>query len=87
MADADKPVARLQLDTRSMGPIPCDECEAENEEALLMEDGAVVCPECKTALPAFEQFSTVITSASPVKLKRHQREDVGRTGRFEEEDD
>lgn len=67
--DADKPIARLALDTRSMGPIPCEQCDEENEDALLMEDGAVVCPECRTPYPAFEQFSSLITSVSPAKLK------------------
>jgi uncharacterized protein YbaR (Trm112 family) len=76
--DADKPVARLELDTRAMGPMVCEECEKtypddpeefELENVLLMEDGGVCCPNCKSHLPAFEQFSNVITSAAPVKLK------------------
>jgi hypothetical protein len=75
MADADKPVARLQIDTRAYGPLICKHCEqydednAEQETALLMEDGGVVCPECRTPFEAFEQFSGIITSVQPVKLK------------------
>ena len=83
--DADRPVARLHLDTRAMGPAFCEECEAENEDALLMEDGSVVCPECKSDMPSFEQFSSILTSVEPVRLKRHQKDSVGRTGLYEEE--
>jgi hypothetical protein len=91
--DADRPVAKLHLDTRSMGPLICEDCEkyreedAELEDVLLMEDGSVCCPNCKSTLPPFEQFSSIITSVEPVRLKRRQRGDVGRTGAFEFEDD
>lgn len=67
--DPDRPVARLYLDTRGQGPAFCASCEAENEEALLMEDGGVACPECKSILPGFDEFSKVITSVQPVKLR------------------
>lgn len=76
--DADKPVALLRLDVRGMGPLVCEHCEefepedsagGELEEVFLMEDGGVVCPQCRTPLPNFEEFSRVITSVSPVKLK------------------
>jgi hypothetical protein len=76
MADADKPVARLQIDTRAYGPLVCEHCEehdpdyAEAETALLMEDGGVVCEECHTPFKAFEQFSGVVTSVEPVKVRR-----------------
>ena len=76
MADADKPVARLQIDTRAYGPLICKHCEqydednAEQETALLMEDGGVVCPECRTPFEAFEQFSGVVSSVQPVKSRR-----------------
>lgn len=76
MADADKPVARLQIDTNAYGPLICEDCEkrgdeyeGEREEALLMEDGGIVCPECRTPFPAFDQFSSLITSVQPVRLK------------------
>ena len=75
MADADKPVARLQIDTRAYGPLVCGHCEdhkpehAEAETALLMEDGAVVCEHCHTPFEAFEQFSGVVTSVEPVKVR------------------
>ncbi len=69
MPDADKPVAKLELDTRSQGPLLCDDCGEELEHVLLMEDGGVACPECRSLIPAFEQFSKVIMSAAPVKLK------------------
>ncbi len=75
-ADADKPVARLQIDTRAYGPLICeecekagDECDGEREEALMMEGGAIVCPECRTPFQAFDQFSSLITSVRPVKIK------------------
>ena len=66
--DADKPVARLQIDTRAYGPLVCEHCEehdpdyAEAETALLMEDGGVVCEECHTprnALGAMEANRTL----------------------------
>jgi hypothetical protein len=75
MADADKPVARFQIDTRAYGPLICAHCDkhdeehAESETALLMEDGGVVCPHCRTPFEAFEQFSNIITSVEPVKIK------------------
>lgn len=75
MPDADKPVARLEIDTRAYGPLICEHCDehdeehAENETALLMEDGGVVCPHCRTPFKAFEQFSGIVTSVRPVKLK------------------
>ncbi len=81
MADADKPVARLAIDTRAYGPLICEHCEevepegsefegGEFEEALLMEDGSVVCPRCHTTFEAFQQFSGVVTSVQPVKTRR-----------------
>lgn len=76
-ADADKPVARLQIDTRAYGPLICEHCsdseaedEGEKEVALLMEDGGVVCEECHTPFKAFEQFSAIITSVEQVKARR-----------------
>lgn len=76
MANADKPVARLQIDTNAYGPLICERCEkigdeyeGEREEVLLMEDGGIVCPECRSPFPAFDQFSSLITSVSPVKIK------------------
>jgi hypothetical protein len=85
--DADKPVAKLQLDTRSDGPWECEECHEEMTHVFLMEDGGVCCPHCKGYVTAFQEMSDVIVSAKPVKLKRHQPEDVGRTGAFELEDE
>ncbi len=67
--DADKPVAKLELDTRSEGPLECEQCGEEIEHVLLMEDGGVVCPECRTPVPAFAEFKKVIMSVEPVKLK------------------
>lgn len=81
MPDADKPIARLEIDTRAYGPLICEHCDQENEEegereaALLMEDGAVVCDRCLTPFEVFEQFSGVIASVSQVKAK-----DLGREG-------
>ncbi len=75
MADADKPVARLQIDTRAYGPLICEHCDehdeehAEAETALLMEDGAFVCEQCHTPFKAFEQVSGIITSVEPVKVR------------------
>jgi hypothetical protein len=76
MADADKPIARLQIDTRAYGPLDCEHCEEHDPEyegaetALLMEDGAVVCEECHTPFKAFEQFSGVVSSVEPLKVRR-----------------
>jgi len=73
MPDADTPVAKLKIDTRAYGPLICPHCDehdeehAEQEEALLMGDGSVVCPRCKTSFPAFEQFDALITSVEPVR--------------------
>ena len=75
MADADKPIARLRIDTRAYGPLICENCEeineddAEQENALLMEDGGVVCEKCHTPFEAFDQFSGIITSVEPVKVR------------------
>lgn len=75
MADADKPVARLQIDTRAYGPLICEHCDehdeehAEAETALLMEDGGVVCEHCHTPFKAFEQFSGIVTAVEPVKAR------------------
>jgi hypothetical protein len=95
--DADKPVAKLSIDTRSTGPIICEDCDAENEDVLLMEDGGICCPECRSRLKAFEHISGIIVAAAPVKLKRQRhvcgdrcRErgcSVGRTGGYEIEED
>jgi hypothetical protein len=63
----EKPVAKLALDTRAHGPYFCQKCDAENEDALLMSDASVVCPECKEPMPEFQPFSDVIVSASPIK--------------------
>jgi len=65
----EKPVAKLALDTRAHGPYVCDNCEAENEDAILMTDATVVCPECKEPLEAFQQFSEAIVSVTPVAVK------------------
>ena len=62
----EKPVAKLALDTRAHGPYFCQKCDAENEDALLMSDASVVCPECKEPMPEFQPFTDVIVSASPV---------------------
>jgi hypothetical protein len=76
MADADKPVAKLQIDTRAYGPLICEHCDehdedyAEAETALLMEDGGVVCEQCHTPFKAFEQFSGIVTSVEPVRARR-----------------
>jgi len=77
MADADKPIARLAIDSRAYGPLICEHCadsgdetEGEREEALLMEDGGIVCEECHTPFKAFEQFSAVVTSVQPVRVRR-----------------
>lgn len=67
--DADKPVAEIQLDTRAQGPIICDECEAEEESVLLMEDGAIVCKQCHSDLPAFHQVSELFLSAKPLRVR------------------
>lgn len=67
--DADKPVAEIQLDTRAHGPIICDECDAEEESVLLMEDGAIVCKECHSDLPEFEQVSNLFISAKPLRVR------------------
>ena len=72
MADADKPIVLLRIDTSTYGPLLCEECDEENEEqetALLMEDGGVVCPRCHTPFKAFEQFSGIVTSVEPVKVR------------------
>ena len=72
--DADKPVAKLHIDTRAFGPLACEECagdedEGEREEVLLMEDGSIVCPKCHTTFPAFDQFSSLITAVEPVRVR------------------
>lgn len=73
--DADKPVARLEIDTRAHGPLVCEYCEsiddpdAELEHVLLMEDGSVVCPKCHTDIPAFQEFKKAIMSVEPVKVR------------------
>lgn len=75
MPDADKPIAKLHIDTRAYGPLICEHCDehdeehAEAETALLMEDGGVVCKRCRTPYKAFEQFSGIVTAVAPVKLK------------------
>jgi len=76
MPDADKPVARLQIDTRAYGPLICETCDenddeehAEAETAMLMEDGSVVCAHCRSPFKAFEQFSRIITAVTPVKVR------------------
>jgi len=74
-ADADKPVARLQIDTRAYGPLICEHCDSEDESngeketALLMEDGGVVCEDCRTPFKPFEQFSGIISSVQSDQLK------------------
>lgn len=67
MPAPERPVAILHLDTRAHGPYFCENCEAENEDAILMSDASVVCPECKTALEAFKMFSDGIVSVSTAK--------------------
>lgn len=64
----EQPVAKLALDTRAHGPYVCEKCDAENEDAILMTDASVVCPECKEPLEAFYQFSEALTSASPIAV-------------------
>jgi len=63
----EKPVAKLALDTRAHGPYFCEKCDAENEDALLMTDASVVCPECLTPMEEFQPFTDVIVSAAPVQ--------------------
>lgn len=71
MADADKPIAKLEIDDRQHGPLVCEygNCAAELDHVLLMEDGGVCCPECRSHVPAFAQFSKAVLSVQPVKLK------------------
>jgi hypothetical protein len=93
MADADKPVARLQIDTRAYGPLECEHCEEHDpdyegaETALLMEDGGIVCEECRTPFKAFEQFSGVVSSVQPVKAKRSTSGGGADTGYDVDEDE
>lgn len=63
---AETAIAKLALDTRAHGPYVCDNCDEENEDALLMSDASVVCPKCKTPLEAFQPFSDVIVSAAAI---------------------
>lgn len=60
-------VAKLALDTRAHGPYVCENCDEENEDALLMSSGAIVCPKCKTQLAGFQMVSDTIVSAAPIK--------------------
>jgi hypothetical protein len=63
-----KPVALLSLDTRANGPAYCKRCRGEVEEALLMSDALVVCPECRTPIQGwgFEEFSEAVVSVSSI---------------------
>jgi DNA-directed RNA polymerase subunit RPC12/RpoP len=66
-AGSEKPVAKLALDTRAHGQYVCAGCDAELEDAILMTDASVVCPECGTPIEGFEPFHDAIVSASPIK--------------------
>ena len=71
--EGEKPVAILRLDTRSYGPAECEECDCDLEELLLLTDGSLVCPECKTPVEGFGEFSEGLTSAevaTPEVLKK-----------------
>lgn len=63
----EKPVAKVALDTRAHGPYFCSQCDAENEDAILMTDARLVCPECGTPIDGFEMFSDAIVSVAPIK--------------------
>lgn len=63
----EKPVAKVQLDTRAHGPYTCTQCDAENENAILMTDGRLICPECGTPMESFGAFSDLVTSVAPIK--------------------
>lgn len=64
-----EPVAILALDSRSYGPATCEHCGDEDvEDAILMSDATLVCPECGTPLEGFD-FMDAFTSASPIKKK------------------
>lgn len=64
---AEKPVARLILDSRSFGPAYCEKCEDELEEVLLMTDASVACPDCLTKVEGFDELYNVFTSVQPLK--------------------
>jgi len=64
----EKPVAKFSIDTRKSGPVVCEQCDAENEEGILMTDASVVCPECGTPMSMFDFLHDSVVSA--VQLKR-----------------
>lgn len=64
---SESAVAKLALDTRAHGPYVCENCDEENEDAILMTSGAIVCPKCKTQLAGFQMVSDIIVSAAPIK--------------------
>ena len=64
---AEKPVARMILDTRSFGPAYCEKCEDELEEVLLTTDATFVCPDCRTTVEGFEDLSNLFTAAQAIK--------------------
>jgi hypothetical protein len=63
----EKPVAKVQLDTRAHGPFLCTQCSAENEDAILMTDGRLVCPDCGTPMEEFQPWYDLVVSVAPVK--------------------
>lgn len=63
----EKPVAKLALDTRAHGPYFCSQCDAENEDAILMTDAQIVCPECGTPIEDFQPLYDAVVSAAPIK--------------------
>lgn len=67
------PVARLILDTRSYGPAHCPVCDADIEDVFLMTDGKIVCPDCRTPVPAFEEFSSYIHSVVPATAREQEK--------------
>lgn len=63
----EKPVAKFAIDTRASGPVVCNQCDAENEEGILMTDASVVCPECGTPMEMFGFLHDSVVSAIPIK--------------------
>lgn len=70
---AEKPVAKLALNTRTHGTYFCQNCKTENKDALLMSDASIVCPKCKTPMPEFQPFAGVVMSAAPVSTGKKSK--------------
>ena len=58
-----KPVARLQVDTRSWGPVFCGKCDSEQEEVIMSSDADFHCPDCGAVIADFDHVANLFTSA------------------------